>query len=129
MYLHFKSVGAADRCAVKEYRSRRSRNQYTTNRQAEPAAPVTPADGTVGLDKRREDRRLFVRGKADPRIVDPETKANSIAGPLQYLHLHGYPAMLGEFNCVAAQVDKHLPQPERKGDATLLSYSADRKFM
>ena len=83
--------------------------------QAEPAAAIESDHVPVGLRVGLEQAAQRLLGDAGPGILDRDPQAHATFGGRFRPDLDGDPALLGELESVAGEVDQHLPQAARVG--------------
>ena len=91
-------------------------HQLLRDGQAQTRAAVLAGSGTVGLGETLEDEPELVLGDADAGIGDGEAETSR---PVVFgirLDPHFEPALVGELDRVAEQVDEDLAQPVRIAD-------------
>ncbi len=97
------------RCAEKPDFSAHDLDQSLADREPEAGAAKPPGGGRFRLRERFEQAFLGRGREADPRIHHFESEGQSTIGFAREAQPDHYLALIGEFDCVANQVEQHLP--------------------
>lgn len=87
-----------------------SSTSLTRDREAQPRTAILARRGGVCLGKCSKNRLELVRRNAASRVAHREPQLIDLLAALGTFHAHADLAPLGEFHCVANQVDQYLPQ-------------------
>ena len=85
-------------------------DELTRDREAQPRTAILARRGGVCLGKCSKNRLELVRRNAASRVAHREPQLIDLLAALGTFHAHADLAPLGEFHCVANQVDQYLPQ-------------------
>src|SRR6266851_5103764 len=100
-------------------------HQTRRDRQSQSRAPVNTRRRSIALQERRKDGGLFFLVDADSRVAHGEITVHFATVARLRLNAHHHFAVLGEFDCIAHQVEYDLAQPDRVAEQRIGSVGPD----
>lgn len=92
-------------------------DQFFTDRQPQSRTPIFAIQGWVKLREGGKQLMLLFSRDANSRIPYLKSKRDFLGpGPAQSLDTHRNAAYMREFDGIADEINKHLPQPQSVAD-------------